>query len=194
MNNLLKIRRVLILVFIFSTATNGRCYNTYEEPLPLLIFSLVNVKQCDNDRRLKFEPNDDFSQATCLDKNLWNLTESCRTEPTTLFPSSDNDFFLATSISGSFRLYEYTDVFDFGTNLQIFDNNQTLIYNQNNMNFNSASSAIIANRLLTKDDCVQTRCDDFISKYRLIQFDPKIKQIYVKFSIRNDLPKKKYTH
>ncbi len=187
MNTISTITKVVVLAFVFITTVNVQCYKPEKAPLSLLILFLASEEKCKNDKQLKYEPNDDFAQATCLDESTKNSRESCGFELTTLYPNSDKDFFLSTLSSGSFRFYEYIEKFDSDIGFQFFDNNQSLIYDQNDTILNSKSSAIIENRLLTKDDCDSTRCDDFITKYRIIRFDPKIKQIYTKFYLRNTL-------
>jgi hypothetical protein len=168
----------------FVTTVNVQCNKPEEAPLSLLIFAFVSQEQCKYERRLKFEPNDDFKQATCLEKNIKSETQFCSIYGTTVYPQKDKDFFIVTMNSGSIRLYISSINFippSEKVSIQFFDKNQNLIFDPEDTQFNTVSLTILENRRLTKDDCDPTQCDDFIAENRMIRFDPSIKQIYIKF-------------
>lgn len=190
MSIFLKIKKLFLFFLIFTATVNTRCNEkepTEGESNRLLAFSLATSAYCENKILTFDEPNDDFNHATCLDKFVGNFsgTVDCSFNFLALYPPSDKDYLLVTANSGSFRYYAYIDSSDYGDGLQFFDINQSLIYDKNDTNFNSKSSVIVENRLLTKDDCDSSRCNDDITKYRLIRFETKVKQIYLKFYIRN---------
>ncbi len=163
---------------------NVQCYKPEPAPLSLLIYLLVTEDQCQKERRLTNEPNDDFSEATCYDKNNGSLITTTCKSGTTLFPPSDLDYFRVTINSGSIRVY-ITKIDSIPArqlvSFHLFDKNQKLIFDPEDTKFNSVSATILENRFLTKEDCDSSQCSDFITKNRLIRFDPSIQQIYIKF-------------
>jgi len=184
LNTLSKITKIVVLAFVFVTTVNVQCYKSEEESLSLLMYLFVDEEQCNQEKRLKYEPNDDFKQATCLDMSSQTLTKSCRTEPTWIYPPSDLDYFRVTLNSGSSRVYIGPDSYTPSSrrvSFQFYDKNQSLIFDPEDTKFNSVSATILENRFLTKDDCETSQCSDFITKYRMIRFDPSIQQIYIKF-------------
>ncbi|MCZ8156828.1 MAG: hypothetical protein O9264_11945 [Leptospira sp.] len=164
---------------------NVRCGHTTEEmsnEATLLLIASSSI--CESERRKLYEPNDDFNQATCVDKSLGNLAGSCSFGSTTIYPPSDLDYFRVTLNSGSSRVYIGPDSYTPSSrrvSFQFYDKNQSLIFDPEDTKFNSVSATILENRFLTKDDCETSQCSDFITKYRMIRFDPSIQQIYIKF-------------
>ncbi len=174
----------MILVIAFATTVNVQCNKPEEAPLSALIFAFASLEHCKNERRLKFEPNDDFSQATCMDKSIKIATAFCSFDGTNVYPQTDKDFFRITMNSGSIRLYISSINFipqSEKVSFQLFDKNQNLIFDPEDTKFNTVSPTLLENRRLTKDDCDPTQCDEFIAENRMIRFDQSIQQIYIKF-------------
>ncbi len=175
-------------MFVIFACVNVRCGPlttelSNEGKIAVLLLTAFPI--CQREDRLKSEPNDNFNQATCVDKSIGNLSGSCSFRSTTIFPASDKDFFQVSINSGSFRIYVRTDSLEPASSrvtYQLFDINQNLIFDPEDRKFDSVSSTLIENRFLTKEDCEsQARCSDSITKFRLVRFDPKLKQIYIQF-------------
>ncbi len=173
MNTLLKIYKLVMFGILSCFLLNAKCESSTETSPELLVIVKYLLDESDNLRRNRYEPNNDFAAAKCIDKKF----------ETYVYPKNDLDFYKFNIQSGTLKLY-ISDYETLGSQLnlgmQIYNDQEILIYDFNQRSFDTVNSVLVVNRNLSSNECMIQTCNK-LDHYRFIEFNASATKFYIKF-------------
>ncbi|TGL23053.1 hypothetical protein EHQ46_05925 [Leptospira yanagawae] len=150
-----------------------------QDTLPII--ALAIAASASTDYRSVDEPNDSFESAVCKDEPFELY----------LFPSSDIDYYKFSIQNTNLKLYilkKESFGIDNNFNFQILNNSNQIIYDVNNIVFDSLTADIITNRNMSQSDCgVFTLNCVGLENLRFIEFQNSLRDFVLKFSVKDQL-------